>query len=202
MSAIVILTGGVAAGKTAVTKRFAALGVPIIDTDELAREAVTPGHQGLTQLVRLIDASILNNDGTLNRRRLREMIFADQKLRHQVEEILHPLIESLARERIAAQKEPYCIVAVPLLVETGLFNWGDRTLVVDVNERVQIERVMARDQIDEQQARAMLKVQATRSQRLAIADDVIDNSGTLDDLNQQVNQLHQEYLAMFTASSA
>ncbi|GAB4184336.1 MAG: dephospho-CoA kinase [Wenzhouxiangellaceae bacterium] len=200
-TAVVALTGGVASGKTAVTSRFAALGIPIIDTDILAREVVEPGTAGLAALVDLVGAEILLEDGQLDRRALRHRIIEDAALRRSVEQLLHPRIEQLSRDRIAASHGPYCMIAIPLLVESSRFDWVDRVLVVDVPEALQIERLMARDAMTREQAAAMLATQANRQQRLAIADDVIENSGTLAELDQAVEKLHQQYLQLFSKTT-
>lgn len=194
---VVVITGGVASGKSAATEFFAELGVPVIDTDQLAREVVAPGSDGLSRLSDLLGSEILLADGQLNRPLMRQKIISDPQLRQQVEQILHPLIEQLAIERIEQTQGPYCLLAVPLLVESGRFRWAPRVLAVDVPETLQIERLIARDTMNKDQAAAMLATQASRAQRLDIADDVIDNSGSLAQLQAQVQNLHQQYLAFF-----
>jgi len=190
----VILTGGVAAGKSAVAKRFARLGPQVIDTDGLAREAVRPGQPELEQLVAVFGSGVLRPDGELDRAAMRSRVFADDNERQRLEAILHPVIERLARQRLSQGDSDYSILVVPLYVETGTFRWADRVLVVDVPEAIQVQRLMRRDLIDERQARAMLRAQATREQRLAVADDVIDNTGAAADLDNAVQRLHRQYL--------
>jgi dephospho-CoA kinase len=190
---VVVLTGGIASGKTAVSDRFAALGVPVIDTDVIAREVVEPGEAALEDIVRTFGSSLLDAAGRLDRRRMREMIFSDPAHRAALERILHPAIARRARERVRAVRAPYCILVVPLLVETGLFPWIDRVLLVDADEATQIDRLMARDGVSREQAQAALAAQASRAERQALADDVIDNSGPLSDLDDQVRTLHRKY---------
>ena len=193
---VVGLTGGIASGKTVVSDAFAQRGVPIIDTDILARELVAPGQPALSEIIALFGAECVDEAGQLKRRYLREKIFAEPLLRQQLEAILHPRIRALTRTRLATLNAVYCIVVIPLLVETGMTDFLDRILVVDIPEAVQLSRVMARDNISETQARHVLAAQASRTERLAFADDLIDNSGDLESLNGQVAVLHQNYLKL------
>lgn len=191
---VVGLTGGIGSGKTAVSDRFAHYGVPVIDTDLIARELVEPGQPALAEIAAEFGPECLNNEGRLNRAHLRQRVFADEADRRRLEAILHPRIRAVARERIAALTTPYCLLVIPLLAETGMTDLVDRVLVVDVSEAEQIRRVMARDQIDETQAQRILVAQASRSQRLALADEVVENSGDFASLEQQIADLHQHYL--------
>lgn len=191
---VVGLTGGIGSGKTAVSDCFARHGVPVIDTDMLARELVAPGQPALAEIASAFGADCLDDAGNLQRRVLRQRVFSDAVARQRLEAILHPRIRALARERIAAQSAPYVILVIPLLVETGMTDLLDRVLVVDVSEAEQMRRVMVRDQIDEAQARSILSVQASRSERLALADEVLDNSADLAALAQRVAALHHNYL--------
>jgi dephospho-CoA kinase len=199
---VVVLTGGIASGKTAVSDRFAGLDVPIVDTDVIARQLVQPGEPALISIARHFGQQILHHTGHLDRRKLREVIFSDAKGKKQLEAILHPAIATAAKGEINSAQKPYCILVVPLLVESGLFEWGDRILLVDVDEETQILRVMARDQVNRKQANAALKAQASRQQRLSIADDVIQNTGALKLLDTTVLQLHRKYLDMANQSKA
>jgi dephospho-CoA kinase len=189
------LTGGIASGKTTVAQAFARLGVPVIDTDEIAREVVAPGTAGLEQVVDRFGADVLTADGTLDRPRMRQRVFADSHARRALEGILHPLIwETVeARAAAAASTGSYCLVVVPLLAETGRAAHLDRVLVVDCPPATQIERLMQRDGEDEAGARRILASQASRGQRLAIADDVIDNTGDTAAVTAQVVSLHALY---------
>lgn len=187
---MVALTGGIAAGKTAVSDCLATLGAIIIDTDVIAREVVEPGQPGLDRIVESFGPEMLDSEGRLNRRAMRETVFADNSKRKHLENILHPLIVNRVRERIGANRDARLIVlVVPLLVESGLFGDVDKVIVVDVPESIQIERLLQRDGVDIDQARQMLAAQATRQERLAVADYVIDNSGSFDALEQQVTEI-------------
>ena len=192
----VALTGGVASGKTAVANRFAALGVEVIDADVVARELVEPGMPALDEIVAEFGRNVLTAAGTLDRRAMRERIFVDAAAKLHLEQILHPRVRAQLRARSTAARSAYAIIVVPLLVESGHYAWVDRVLVVDVPREVQIERLTARDGVDLTLAESMLAAQASREQRLAIADDVIDNSGTLDDLDRSVQALHERYLTL------
>ncbi|GAB4176550.1 MAG: dephospho-CoA kinase [Wenzhouxiangellaceae bacterium] len=193
---LIVLTGGIASGKTAVSDAFAGLGVPVVDTDQLARELVAPGSATLEAIARTFGPDVLDQEGALDRKRMRKLIFSDADARRRLEALLHPAIEALAERRLAEVNAPYAIVVVPLLVESGRFAERDRVLVVDVAPEVQIQRLMARDHTDRASAQAALAAQATREQRLAIADDVIDNSGSLEALGEQVRRLHERYLEL------
>lgn len=195
----VVLTGGIASGKTAVSDRFAALGAPIIDTDLIAREVVEPGQAALKEIAERIGPEYLAPDGRLDRRKMREAIFADPAIKHRLESILHPRIARAVRERVEAQTYPYCLLVIPLYSESGSYEWVDRVLVVDVSEETQVERVMQRDRISRDEARAILAAQATREERLALADDVLDNSGNIEQLQEKVARLHAQYLRLAQA---
>ncbi len=189
------LTGGIASGKTTVSRLFAALGVPIIDSDEIARDVVAPGTAGLAAIAARFGADVLQPDGSLDRRRLRELVFADPAARRDLEAITHPAIRAEMDRRSALAGGPYQMLAIPLLVEGGAARGRvDRVLVVDCPEDVQIRRVMARDHSTEAQARAVLAAQVSRATRLAAADDVIVNDGDLAGLRRQVETLHARYL--------
>jgi len=190
------LTGGIASGKTAVADAFARRGVPVLDTDQLAREVVLPGTPGLAAVIGAFGAGILNADGTLDRRALRALVFADEAARRRLEAILHPAIRAALARHVAAIDAPYVIIAIPLLAETGGRDRVDRVLVVDSAPELQKARLLARDRETAAQAKAILAAQATRAARLAIADDCIENSGSLADLDAAVEKLHHQYLAL------
>lgn len=198
---VIGLTGGIGSGKTAVSDRFARLGIPVIDTDLIARELVEPGQTALAEIAGEFGPDCLDGNGRLHRAHLRERVFADPTGRRRLEAILHPRIRAATRERVAALiAVPYCLVVIPLLAETGMTDLVDRVLVVDAPETEQIRRVVARDRVDAAQARAILAAQARRDQRLALADDVLENGdGDLDDLDDQVAVLHQRYLELAAA---
>ncbi len=198
---IVGLTGGIGSGKTAVSDIFAHHGVPIVDTDVLARELVAPGQPALKEIVEEFGPVCMNTDGELDRNYLRKTVFANPLLRKRLEAILHPRIRQAIRQQLVVIKAPYCIVVIPLLVETGMTELVHHVLVVDVPEAVQINRVIGRDHTDEAQVKRILASQSDRRQRLAMADEIIDNSGTLSDLETRVNTLHQEYLRLATVQT-
>jgi dephospho-CoA kinase len=193
------LTGGIASGKSTVAQRFSELGVPVIDADEAARAVVAPGEPGLAEVVKRFGPSVLTTDGQLDRRALRNLIFSDSVLRKELESILHPLIQADMERRAAAMTGPYLVMAIPLLVEGENRTRIDRILVIDVEEDVQLERVMARDSTTLDQAHAILAAQAPRTIRLKAADDVLVNSGSVSDLRQAVDGLHARYLGLAAA---
>ena len=196
---VVGLTGGIGSGKTAVSDCFAALGVPVIDTDLIAREVVEPGQAALAEIVAEFGAECVDDSGALQRAVLRKRIFNDAAARQRLEAILHPRIRNVVRERIAAQTAPYVLVVIPLLVESAMTDLVQRILVVDVVEEEQMRRVLLRDQIHSLQARQILNAQATRQQRLAVADEVLVNDGALTDIPAKVAALHQHYLQLALA---
>lgn len=191
---VVALTGGIASGKSAVAERFEKLGVEVIDADRVARELVAPGQPSLDEIAAAFGADVLDASGALDRRRMRERVFADPAARRRLEAILHPRVRSALRERTQQSAGPYILLAIPLLAESDGYGWIDRVLVVDVSRETQRTRLIARDGITPQLADAMLDAQASRERRLAIADDVVDNDGALSDLDAQVADLHRRYL--------
>jgi dephospho-CoA kinase len=193
------LTGGIASGKTTVAQRFMELGVPVIDADAAARAVVAPGTQGLDKVLKRFGSGVLAENGELDRHALRELIFREPGSRRDLEAILHPLIRADMEQSAELAGGPYIVMAIPLLVEGGSRDRVDRILVVDVDEAVQLQRVMARDGCTLEQARAILTSQASRSARLAAADDVLPNTGTVTDLRQAVDDLHERYLRVAEA---
>lgn len=190
----VALTGGIASGKSSVAKLFRELGVPVIDTDRIARHVVVPGSPGLEALVSAFGEKIIGPAGELDRDQLRERIFFDPDARTTVNGILHPLIIEETERALERMNAPYAIVEIPLLVETELADRFDRILVVDVPETVQLERLIARDKTNPAQAKAALQAQASREARLQQATDVIDNTDTIESLQVQVETLHKRFL--------
>lgn len=188
------LTGGIASGKSTAAKFFAALGVPIIDTDQLARDVVEPGQPPLERLVERFGTSILTADGHLDRPALRTIVFSDPKARADLEALTHPAIGAAAEARSVAAGGIYQILVVPLLVEKNLGAQLDRVLVIDCDEELQIRRVQARDGSTVEQARAILNAQVSRATRLKAAHDVLKNDGDLSALRDQVAALHARYL--------
>jgi len=198
---VVGLTGGIASGKSLAADAFARLGVPVIDTDVLAREVVAPGSDGVAELVTAFGEDIIDASGGLDRRRLRARAFASDEALARLEAITHPRIEALARERLAAAGGPYAILVVPLLVEKGWQRLVDRVLVVDTPVAAQRQRLRQRDGLEGAAADAILARQADRDARLAAADDVLDNSGGPEALTAAVRQLDQRYRALAGSAS-
>lgn len=195
----VALTGGVASGKSAVAERFAALGIEVVDADAVARELVEPGQPALAEIADAFGAGMLDANGALDRRAMREHVFADATARERLEGILHPRIRAALHERAARARGPYAMLVIPLFVESGHYGWVDRVLVVDAPRETQHGRLTARDRVAPELADAMLDAQATRAQRLAAADDVIVNDGSLARLDAAVHALHARYLALAAA---
>lgn len=194
------LTGGIGSGKSRVCELFAKRGVPVIDTDVIAREVVAPGNDLTERIIREFGETYRDvTTGGLDRKALRRLVFGNSKARHRLEALLHPRIRAEMNRRQTGVDAPYCILSIPLLVESGFQDEVDRILVVDCPESVQMERVMARDGASREEALAILSSQASRPRRLAKADDVIDNSGPPEALDAQVERLHRRYLGMATA---
>ena len=191
---VVGLTGGIGSGKSAVTREFERLGVPIVDADIVAREVVMPGTPGLLEIIDTFGTDVLAPDGTLDRAALRDIVFADPDAKLRLESILHPKIRTRIAAKLDEVTAPYVILCVPLLVERRGYESIDRILVVDCDEKVQIERVMARDGLTRPQVEAIMQTQASRQERLAKADDIIDNSGDLASLSEPVASLHEQYI--------
>lgn len=193
---VVGLTGGIGAGKTLVASLFAKHGIPIIDADVIARELTQPKQPALLAIVQHFKEQLLLTDGTLDRAKLRKIIFNDPKQRHWLESLLHPLIRDEMVQQIKQVKMSYCIAIIPLLFEVEFYSFINRILVVDATENLQIERVLKRDNISKTELDAILKTQANRLDRVARAQDLITNNGSLEALNEQVEKLHEKYLAM------
>ena len=190
------LTGGIASGKSTAAKFFGALGVPIIDTDQLARDVVEPGQPPLERLVERFGPSILTEDGHLDRPALRNIVFSDPKARADLEALTHPAIGAAVEARSTEVGGVYQILVLPLLVEKSLGSQLNRVLVVDCDEELQIRRVQARDGSTLEQARAILNAQASRTSRLKAAHDVIKNEGDMSAVRDQVEKLHVRYLEL------
>jgi len=192
----IALTGGIASGKTTVADIFAALGVPVIDTDVIAREVVEPGQPALAKVVDAFGTGILEADGRLDRRHLRERIFTDPDARRRLEAILHPAIRAEMERQSSTAGGPYQVLVIPLLTEGRRRDHVDRVLLVDVPEELQIQRLMCRDGVSHEQAQASLNAQATRAERIAMADDIVRNTGRPGDLRDRVAELHAQYLGL------
>jgi dephospho-CoA kinase len=190
------LTGGIASGKSLVADLFAEAGASIVDTDLIAREVVAPGEPGLAAIVEQFGDEVIDATGELDRRHMRTLIFGSESRRQQLENLLHPLIRTRTLARIDSTTGPYVMVVVPLLAETGFAELVDRVLVVDCDEATQTRRLMARDVHTSEEARRIIAAQASRAERLAVADDVIDNNGDVASTRQQVLELHNQYVSL------
>ncbi|MHB1074800.1 dephospho-CoA kinase [Thiobacillus sp.] len=197
------LTGGIGSGKSTVADLFAGQGVPVIDTDVIARALTAPGGMALDVVRAAFGDQMMQADGSLDRAALRRRVFSDADARRQLEAILHPLIRLAVEQQLATLAAPYVLIVIPLLVETGTYQEVlDRVLLVDCPEDQQIARVMARSGLTLDEVKAILATQATRAARLAIADDVISNTASPDALGTQVAALHRRYLAFSTTPSS
>ncbi|MDJ0039335.1 dephospho-CoA kinase [Pantoea allii] len=195
----VALTGGIGSGKSTIAEYFAASGVDIIDADVIAREVVEPGTPALQAIIARYGDAIVNEQGALHRSRLRDIIFATPDEKRWLDALLHPLINARTQQLKAQAVSPYVLWVVPLLVENQLQRQAERVLVVDTDEETQLKRTLQRDNVSLDQAKRILAAQATRQQRLACADDIIDNSGAPENALPQVAQLHQLYLKLAAA---
>jgi dephospho-CoA kinase len=190
------LTGGIGSGKSTVSDLFAELGVDVIDTDEIARALTGSGQPAVAKIARHFGPDLVASNGSLNRDRMREVVFSDPDARQALQNILHPLIREEVQRRLSLVKKPYALVVVPLLVESRNYKFTDRIVVVDCKEDQQIERVMERSGLSRKQVRAIMDSQASRSERLAAADDIVHNEGGIAALRAQVEKLHQKFLTL------
>ena len=195
MSFVVGLTGGIGSGKSAAAAEFGRLGAAVVDTDAIAHELTEAGGSAIPEIRRVFGPAAIDASGAMDRGKMRARVFADPGTKQALEALLHPLIREESQRRIAAARAPYVIHVVPLLVESpGYRRRVDRVLVIDAPEELQVERVRSRSGLSEAEVRAIVAAQATRAQRLAAADDVIENRGTIEALREQVAALHRKYL--------
>jgi dephospho-CoA kinase len=193
---VVGVSGGIGSGKTTVTNIFSSLGVEVVDADVIAREVVSVGTPGLNAIVKKFGQQIVSESGELNRSSLRQLVFSQPELKEWLNRLLHPLIREQMQQQTQSAKSVYCILSVPLLVENNLIKSVDRVLIVDVSEATQLQRTIRRDNSNEQQISAIMRAQASREQRLAVADDVVLNEGSPIELLEKVTELHQFYLKL------
>ena len=197
---VIALTGGIASGKSTVQKLFESLGSVVFDADTISRELVAPGQPALREVVHAFGSGALTPNGELDRRRMRDRVFADAGAKRKLEEILHPRVRGELFARAQACAANYCVLAIPLLVESAsAYGWVDRVLVVDVPRPTQLARLMQRDGMTRKSSERALAAQAGRAARLALADDVIDNAGSPEVLPAVVKRLHEKYSAMAPA---
>lgn len=201
MTLIVGVTGGIGSGKSAVTRRLEERGITVVDADLASRIVVEPGRPALAAIAEHFGADILLSDGSLDRAALRKEVFADETQRRWLEALTHPLIAQEILDQLQASTSIYTVLSSPLLLETTQKTLVDTVVVVDVPEAVQVERTMARDDNDEAQVRRIIAAQIAREDRLALADIVIDNSGTLESLDEKVDELHATLLAQAAAKA-
>ncbi len=198
---IVGLTGGIGSGKSTANQVFEKLGIPVIDADDIARKLVEPGKPALQTITSSFGTDILDASQHLDRNKLRNLVFSDQSLRERLEQILHPLVEQEMKQKVVQLEAPYCILTIPLLIESGLFKWIDRVLVIDIDVDRQLQRIKQRNQaLTDELIHTIIKTQLTREERLVHADDIVDNTGDTHQLEQQLTMLHQRYLRLANLS--
>jgi dephospho-CoA kinase len=198
---VVGLTGGIGSGKSAAADEFARLGATVVDTDAIAHELTAPGGPAIAEIRRLFGPGFVAQSGALDREKMRALVFSDPAQKKRLEGLLHPMIRAESARRIAAAAGPYVVHVVPLLIESaGYRERVDRVLVVDIPESLQVARVRQRSGLAEDEVRRIIASQIQRERRLAAADDVIDNSGSIDALQQQVRALHEKYAAAAAAA--
>lgn len=194
---VVAVSGGIASGKSAVSTSFGRFGIACYDADRAARAVVAAGQPALVEIAQQFGREVLQPDGELDRAAMRRLVFGDPPRRRQLEAIVHPRVRRYLAGQVAADRGRYCLLAIPLLAETWpAYDWVDRVLIVDVAPAVQLARLQQRDAIERELAQQMIAAQASREQRLAIADDIVDNSGSLAELDVAVAALHQRYLQL------
>lgn len=193
---IIGLTGGIGSGKSEVSRRFQSLGIVVVDADEVARLVVEPGQAALADIATHFGSHIVSVDGRLNRALLRKIIFSQPEEKRWLEALLHPLINQEIRQQLADATSPYTMLSSPLLLETRQHELVDRILVIDASEALQVARAGSRDGNSSEQIKAIMATQLSREARNSLADDIIHNHGDLLELDEQVNTLHQQYMAL------
>lgn len=196
------LTGGIGSGKTTVSNLFEELKVPIIDADRISRESVKKGQPAYDKILKLFGRDVIDKDGELRRDYLRTVVFNNAVLKKQLESVIHPEVRRRTLEMLATVHHPYCIISVPLLIESGLQHTVDRILVVDVPEQIQISRACTRDSVSPEEIMKIIRSQASREERLQQADDIISNDGDIHHLKSQVEKLNEIYLKLSGSLSA
>ena len=192
----IALTGGIGSGKSTVANKFQDLGVPIIDSDVISRELVKPGAACLDHIINELGSDLLTSKGILDRDKLRNIIFNDAAAKKKLEDILHPVIYQEIEDQVSKVTTPYCLIVIPLLVETQTMDRFDRVLLVDAEKDLQIKRATSRDKTSFQIIEKIINSQANRSQRLKYADDIIDNNVNIEELNEAVLKMHEKYLEL------
>lgn len=194
----IALTGGIGCGKTTVSNIFfQKFKIPTIDTDILARQAVTKGSEGLKEVVSHFGSNILDNEGELDRLKLKKIIFFDQKQKRKLESIIHPIVNHLLKEEVSITSSAYCLIAVPILrKDSEILSFVDRIMFIDCEESIQIKRTLHRDNLDLELIKKIIKSQPTRVELNQIANDIIKNNGGLDKLNRDIQNLHEKYIKL------
>ena len=190
----VALTGGIGSGKSTVALKFQELGAPVIDSDIIAREVVNPNKPCLKKIINVFGDKLLTKKGSLDRKKLRDIIFNDDRAKDKLEEILHPAIYAEIDKQIINVNYPYCLIVIPLLIETNAVNRFDRILVIDTTETIQIERAKNRDNSSAENIKKIIESQISRQQRLEYADDILNNSHKIEELNDSIIKLHEKYI--------
>ncbi len=190
------LTGGIGSGKSTVADLFAELGIPVIDADRIARDLVAPGREAYAEIIDTFGPEVVAADGSLDRKKLREQVFSRPDERRRLEAILHPRVRTAIVDTVTVLHAPYCVIVVPLLIESGMQDLVDRVLVVDAPEELRIRRVMQRDHTDESQVRRIMAAQLAPDVRRGHADDILTNTGDADELRRAVRRLHEHYLQL------
>ena len=193
---VIGLTGGIGSGKSTVAELFRKRNVPVIDTDIIARELVKANQPALTEIIKTFGNNVITSNGELDRKQLAKITFHDEQARKKLEQILHPRIRESMLAQINAISAPYVIAVIPLLIETGQLDLVDHILVIDCPEEIQIQRIKQRDHRDDQQIKEILRAQASRADRLSVADDVIENQQDISNLDAKIEELHQKFLHM------
>ncbi|MGP1958866.1 MAG: dephospho-CoA kinase [Arsenophonus sp. NC-CH8-MAG3] len=196
MSYIIAITGGIGSGKSTVSDKFASLGVPIIDVDVISRQIVMPNSYSLNMIREYFGSIILNNDGSLNRTKLRKKIFSNSKEKNWLNNLLHPLIHQETQRQLTLVNYPYVVWVIPLLIENNLEHLANRVLIIDATPKEQINRIIKRDRINQQEAKNILSNQVSQRRRLQKANDIINNHDNNLTLNKTVIKLHQKYLQL------
>jgi dephospho-CoA kinase len=190
------LTGGIGSGKTTASNLFLELGIPVIDADKISHSLVKKDQPALSEIEKTFGSAIINPDGSLDRDRLRDIVFSNSDKKKLLESILHPLVYKEIRRQIETLDSPYVILSIPLLLETGMQHLVDRVLVIDCPVETQIKRVKQRNRITEEKIRSIINAQIPRTQRITAANDIIDNSGSASKLAEQIKKLHNLYLSL------
>lgn len=187
------LTGGIGSGKSTVCKIFSEFGVPVIDADIIAHSLVRPGMPALEEIAKTFGKELISNDGTLDRKKIRDQIFANDTERKKLENILHPAVYKEISVQVENINSKYCIISIPLLIETDASDTVDRILVIDVPRELQLQRASNRDKTNKSDIKSIIDSQISREDRLAAADDIVNNDGNIENLHRQISGLHEYY---------